>query len=149
MAVQIEINLYDKFNLLISKNKKMLRTILLVGSGGFIGSVLRYLVQLFVEKGMSTTFPWGTFVANMAGSFIIGVVFALAQKGNFLNAEWRMFLAVGFCGGFTTFSSFAYNNLTMLKEQTYGQFFLNVGGSLFFGLLAVYLGMILVRAVLH
>jgi len=149
LAVQIEINLYDKFNLLISKNKKMLRTILLVGSGGFIGSVLRYLVQLFVEKGMSTTFPWGTFVANMAGSFIIGVVFALAQKGNFLNAEWRMFLAVGFCGGFTTFSSFAYNNLTMLKEQTYGQFFLNVGGSLFFGLLAVFLGMILVRAVLH
>nr|WP_319570706.1 fluoride efflux transporter CrcB [uncultured Draconibacterium sp.] len=127
----------------------MLRTILLVGSGGFIGSVLRYLVQLFVEKGMSTTFPWGTFVANIAGSFIIGVVFALAQKGNFLNAEWRMFLAVGFCGGFTTFSSFAYNNLTMLKEQTYGQFFLNVGGSLFFGLLAVYLGMILVRAVIH
>ena len=149
LAVQIEINLYDKFNLLISKNKKMLRTILLVGSGGFIGSVLRYLVQLFVEKGMSTTFPWGTFVANIAGSFIIGVVFALAQKGNFLNAEWRMFLAVGFCGGFTTFSSFAYNNLTMLKEQTYGQFFLNVGGSLFFGLLAVYLGMILVRAVIH
>ncbi|WP_319481065.1 fluoride efflux transporter CrcB [uncultured Draconibacterium sp.] len=127
----------------------MLRTILIVGSGGFIGSVLRYLVQLFVEKGMSTTFPWGTFVANMAGSFIIGIVFALAQKGNLLNAEWRMFLAVGFCGGFTTFSSFAYNNLTMLKEQTYGQFILNVGGSLFFGLLAVYLGMILVRAVLH
>ncbi|KJF43769.1 fluoride efflux transporter CrcB [Draconibacterium sediminis] len=127
----------------------MLRTILLVGTGGFIGSVLRYLVQIFVEKGMSTTFPWGTFVANMAGSFIIGIVFALAQKGNLLNAEWRMFLAVGFCGGFTTFSSFAYNNLTMLKEQTYGQFFLNVGGSLFFGLLAVYLGMILVRAVIH
>ncbi|QIA08493.1 fluoride efflux transporter CrcB [Draconibacterium halophilum] len=127
----------------------MLRTILIVGAGGFLGSVLRYLVQLFVEKGMSTTFPWGTFVANMAGSFIIGIVFALAQKGNLLNAEWRMFIAVGFCGGFTTFSSFAYNNLTMLKEQTYGQFILNVGGSLFFGLLAVYLGMILVRAVIH
>lgn len=127
----------------------MLRTILLVGTGGFIGSVMRYLVQLFVEKGMSTTFPWGTFVANMAGSFIIGIIFALAQKGNLLSAEWRMFLAVGFCGGFTTFSSFAYNNLSMLKEQAYGQFIWNVGGSLFFGLLAVYLGMILVRAVIH
>lgn len=125
----------------------MLRTILIVGSGGFIGSVLRYLVQIFVEKGMSSTFPWGTFVANMAGSFIIGIVFALAQKGNLLNAEWRMFLAVGFCGGFTTFSSFAYNNLTMLKEQAYGQFLLNVGGSLFFGLLAVYLGMVLVKLI--
>ena len=126
----------------------MIRTILLVGTGGFIGSVMRYLVQIFVEKGLSSTFPWGTFVANIAGSFIIGVVFALAQKGNLLSAEWRLFLAVGICGGFTTFSSFAYNNLTMLKEGVYGQFIWNVGGSLIFGLLAVYLGMILVKAIL-
>uniref|UniRef100_UPI003216FBF6 fluoride efflux transporter CrcB n=1 Tax=uncultured Draconibacterium sp. TaxID=1573823 RepID=UPI003216FBF6 len=127
----------------------MLRTILIVGAGGFLGSAMRYLVQIFVEKGMSSTFPWGTFVANIAGSFIIGIVFALAQKGNLLGAEWRMFLAVGVCGGFTTFSSFAYNNLNMLKDQAYGQFIWNIGGSLFFGLLAVYLGMILVRAILQ
>ena len=125
----------------------MLRTILIVGSGGFIGSVMRYLVQIFVEKGLSSTFPWGTFVANIAGSFIIGVVFALAQKGNLLSVEWRLFLAVGICGGFTTFSSFAYNNLIMLKDGIYGQFIWNVGGSLVFGLLAVYLGMILVRTI--
>lgn len=127
----------------------MLRTILIVGSGGFIGSVMRYLVQVFVERGSDNGFPWGTFVANIAGSFIIGMVFALAQKGSLLSAEWRLFLAVGICGGFTTFSSFAYNNLTMLKEQAYGQFIWNVGGSLFFSLIAVYLGMILVRAILH
>lgn len=126
----------------------MLRTLLIVGTGGFIGSVMRYLVQVLVEKASDTNFPWGTFIANIAGSFIIGIVFALAQKGNLLSAEWRLFLAVGICGGFTTFSSFAYNNLTMLKEQAYGQFIWNVGGSLFFGLLAVYLGMILVRAIL-
>ncbi|MCE4564247.1 fluoride efflux transporter CrcB [Maribellus sp. CM-23] len=125
----------------------MLRTILIVGTGGFIGSVMRYLVQLFVEKGLSSTFPWGTFIANIAGSFIIGIVFALAQKGNLLSAEWRMFLAVGICGGFTTFSSFAYNNLMMLKDGVYGQFIWNVGGSLVFGLLAVYLGMILVKVI--
>jgi len=126
----------------------MLRTIFIVGAGGFLGSVLRYLVQVFVEKGLMSTFPWGTFVANIAGSFIIGIVYALAEKGNLLSAEWRMFLAVGICGGFTTFSSFAYNNMMMLKEGVYGQFFLNVGGSLFFGLLAVYLGMMMVRFVL-
>ena len=125
----------------------MLRTIFIVGAGGFLGSVFRYLVQVFVEKGLMSTFPWGTFVANITGSFIIGIVYALAEKGNFLSAEWRMFLAVGICGGFTTFSSFAYNNMMMLKEGVYGQFFLNVGGSLFFGLLAVYLGMMLVRFV--
>ena len=124
----------------------MLRTILIVGTGGFIGSVMRYLVQVFVEKGLTTTFPWGTFIANVVGSFIIGIVFALADKGSVLNAEWRMFLAVGICGGFTTFSSFAYNNLTMLKENAFGQLFLNIGGSLFFGILAVYLGIIFVKA---
>ena len=126
----------------------MLRTILIVGTGGFIGSVMRYLVQVWVEKGLMSTFPWGTFVANIAGSFIIGVVFALAEKGNIVNNEWRMFLAVGICGGFTTFSSFAYNNLTLLKEQAYASFFLNVGGSLFLGILAVYLGIILAKAVI-
>lgn len=125
----------------------MLRNILIVGTGGFIGSVMRYLVQVFVEKGLATTFPWGTFIANIAGSFIIGIVFAFAEKGNLINSEWRLFLAVGICGGFTTFSSFAYNNLTMLKENSFGQLFWNVGGSLFFGILAVYLGIILVRAI--
>lgn len=125
----------------------MLRTLLIVGTGGFIGSVMRYLVQIFVEKGLSTTFPWGTFVANIAGSFIIGIIFAFAEKGNLMSAEWRMFLAVGICGGFTTFSSFAYNNLTMITEYSFGQLLWNIGGSLFFGILAVYLGIILVRAV--
>ncbi len=125
----------------------MLRTLLIVGTGGFIGSVLRYLVQVYVEKGLVSTFPWGTFVANIAGSFIIGIVFAFAEKGSFLNAEWRMFLAVGICGGFTTFSSFAFNNFTMIEERSIGQLLLNVGGSLFFGIMAVYLGIILVRAI--
>ena len=125
----------------------MLRTLLIVGTGGFIGSVMRYLVQIFVEKGMATTFPWGTFVANIAGSFIIGIVFAFAEKGNLMNAEWRMFLAVGICGGFTTFSSFAFNNFNMIKENSFGQLLWNVGGSLFFGILAVYLGIILVKAI--
>ncbi len=123
----------------------MLRTILLVGSGGFIGSVMRYLVQYYMEKGLASTFPWGTLIANVAGSFIIGMVFALAEKGNLMNAEWRIFLAVGICGGFTTFSSFAYNNFTMLKEQAFGSLFLNIGGNLFLGILAVYLGIILIR----
>ena len=126
----------------------MLRTILIVGTGGFIGSILRYLVQYFVEKGMNSSFPLGTLIANVAGSFIIGIVFALAEKGHLLSAEWRIFLAVGFCGGFTTFSAFAYNNFTMIEEQSYLQLLLNVGGNLFLGIVAVYLGIIFVRTIL-
>jgi len=125
----------------------MLRTILLVGTGGFIGSVMRYLIQVFVEKDLSSTFPYGTLIANITGSFIIGIVFAVAEKGDLMSSEWRMFLAVGICGGFTTFSSFSYNNFTMLKENAFGPFFMNVFGSLFLGILAVYLGVLLVRLI--
>ena len=125
----------------------MLRTILIVGSGGFIGSVMRYLVQYFMEKALTSTFPWGTFLANVAGSFIIGMVFALAEKGSIMTAEWRIFLAVGICGGFTTFSSFAYNNFTMLNERAWAGLLMNIGGNLFAGILAVYLGIMLVRII--
>jgi fluoride exporter len=125
----------------------MLRTILIVGTGGFIGSVMRYLVQFYVEKGMSSTFPLGTLIANIAGSFIIGMVFAIAEKGNLMSSEWRIFLTVGICGGFTTFSAFAYNNFNMIKEHSYGQLLFNLGGNIFLGILAVYLGIILIRAI--
>lgn len=124
----------------------MLRTVLLVGTGGFIGSVLRYLLQVFVEKGMSSTFPLGTLIANIAGSFLIGIVFALAEK-QIMSAEWRLFMSVGICGGFTTFSAFAFNNFNMIKEHTWNQLLLNVGGNLILGVFAVYLGIILVKSV--
>lgn len=125
----------------------MLKTIFIVGTGGFIGSVMRYLLQYYVEKGMSSTFPLGTLIANIAGSFIIGMVFALADKGNLLSSEWRIFLTVGICGGFTTFSAFAYNNFNMIKEGAFGQLFINVGGNLFLGILAVYLGIVVIRSI--
>jgi CrcB protein len=108
---------------------------------------MRYLVQFYVEKGMSSTFPLGTLIANIAGSFIIGMVFAVAEKGNLMSSEWRIFLTVGICGGFTTFSAFAYNNFTMIKEHSFGQLFINVGGNLFLGILAVYLGIIVIRSI--
>jgi CrcB protein len=124
----------------------MLRTILIVGTGGFIGSVMRFLLQIFIENRLMSTFPLGTMIANIAGSFIIGVVFALAEK-SLMNSDWRIFLSVGICGGFTTFSAFAFNNFNMLKEHTWNQLFLNIGGTMILGILAVYLGIILVREI--
>ncbi len=126
----------------------MLRTLLIVGTGGFIGSALRYLVQVVTEKALTSTFPWGTFIVNVVGSFIIGIVYALSEKGNLISPEWRMFLAVGICGGFTTFSAFTYNNLNLLKDNSLYYLLWNIGGSLFFGVLAVYLGIILIRSIL-
>lgn len=125
----------------------MLRTIIIIGAGGFLGSIGRYLTQIYIEKLFHTTFPLGTFIANILGCFIIGVVYAFAEKSNLMNPEWRIFLTVGFCGGFTTFSSFAFNNFSFLRDQTLILFLLNIGLSLFFGILAVYLGVLLIRSI--
>lgn len=125
----------------------MLKTILVVGAGGFLGSIARYLTQLLIEKFLHSTFPWGVFTANVAGCFIVGLVFAIADRGGLLTPEWRIFLTVGFCGGFTTFSSFSYNNLIMLTENSYFYFFSNIFLNLFFGLFAVYLGIVVVRLI--
>ncbi len=125
----------------------MLRTILIVGAGGFLGSVSRYLGQLAAGKIFPPSFPIGTFMINVLGSLIIGMVYALSEKGNLLTADMRLFLAVGFCGGFTTFSTFANDNLTMLRDGSIGLLLMNVIGSVILGILAVYLGIVLVRAI--
>ncbi len=124
----------------------MIRTLLIVGTGGFIGTVLRYLVQVYAEKLMNSTFPLGTLLVNVAGSFLIGIIYAFAEKGNFMNSEWRIFLAVGICGGFTTFSTFAMDNLNLMKDNSLLQLMLYTGGSLFLGIMGVYLGIILTRS---
>ena len=123
----------------------MFKTILIVGAGGFLGSVARFLTQILVERYLHSTFPWGTLLANITGCFIIGLVFALSERGNLLSPEWRIFLTVGFCGGFTTFSAFAYNNLNMLSENNLMQLFGNIVLNLLVGIFAVYAGIVLIR----
>lgn len=118
----------------------MLQNMLLVGLGGFMGSVLRYgSGQLFV-KLFETVQPIGTFFVNIAGSLIIGLILGMFEKGDLITNNWKMFLAVGFCGGFTTFSAFAFENLHFLQAQQYLMSFLYVSASLLFGLGAVYFG---------
>jgi len=118
----------------------MLRTLLVIGTGGFLGSVLRFLVGQGMQRVFNTMFPIGTMTVNIIGSFIIGVVYSLAERENLINPEMRMFLAVGFCGGFTTFSSFAFDQLNLLKDSGFLYLSLYLGGSVFLGLLSVYLG---------
>jgi fluoride exporter len=124
----------------------MIRTIVIVGLGGFLGTILRYLGQLAAGKIFSPTFPMGTFLINILGCFIIGMVYAMSERGNLLTADMRLFLAVGFCGGFTTFSTFSNDNLMLLKDGSIGLLLLNAVGSVLLGVLAVYLGIVLIRA---
>ena len=118
----------------------MFRTLLLIGMGGFLGSVFRFLVGQGLHRIFDTIFPIGTMTVNIVGSFIIGVVYSMAERDNLINPEMRMFLAVGFCGGFTTFSSFAFDKLNLLKDSGFLYLSLYLGGSVFLGLVAVYLG---------
>jgi len=123
----------------------MLKILLLVGSGGFIGSIARYLVQQLMHEKFETGFPVGTFTVNIVGSFIIGVIYALSERTGVLSSEWRLFLAVGLCGGFTTFSSFAYESFKMISIEQFFFVALYLGLSVFLGLLATYIGVISIK----
>ena len=115
----------------------MIRNLLLVALGGAVGSVLRYLLS-----GINTSFPWGTFAVNILGSLLIGIFVGLVSKG-FLSPEMKLLMVTGFCGGFTTFSTFANESFGMMKAGDVLQMALYVGVSVVIGILAVWGGMAL------
>ena len=115
----------------------MIRNLLLVALGGAAGSVLRYLLS-----GINTSFPWGTFAVNILGSLLIGLLVGLVSKG-VLSPEMKLLLVTGFCGGFTTFSTFANESFGMLKAGDVLLIALYVGASVIIGILAVWGGMML------
>lgn len=118
----------------------MLRYILWVAAGGAAGSVGRYLVS----RWLTTAFPWGTFTVNIVGSLLIGLLTGLASK-DMLSTEMRLLLVTGFCGGFTTFSTFANESYGMLDGGHVLTTALYVSASVFVGILAVYVGFQLSR----
>ena len=93
----------------------MIKQLLLIFIGGGLGSVSRYLMGLFVHKIVQVAFPIGTLLVNVLGSFLIGFIYALFLK-EAINHDVRLFLAIGFCGGFTTFSSFSFDSLQLLRN---------------------------------
>lgn len=115
----------------------MIKNLLLVGIGGGAGSMLRFLFAVWFKN---SSFPLATFLVNMIGCFVIGIVIAVSLRNSSFDANWRLFLATGLCGGFTTFSAFSAEGLQMLQEQRYGIFALYVVGSIVLGLVATWLG---------
>lgn len=120
----------------------MLKNILYVGLGGCIGSVLRYLAGIVIK---SPTFPWATLTVNVAGSFAIALVLGAALKSESFDAHWRVLLATGICGGFTTFSAFSAECIILLQQQRTGAFLLYTTLTLLAGLGATYLGLCLMK----
>ena len=125
----------------------MIKNIILIGSGGFIGSVARYFVSRLNLTISLFAIPIGTLTVNMLGSFLIGLLTGLSQKGDLLTSEWRLFLMVGICGGFTTFSTFTGENLMLLHNGQIASLFLYTGLSIFLGFAAVYFGYALTNTI--
>lgn len=113
-----------------------MKQLLLIGTGGFVGSILRYGMGVWLLR--FSLFPWGTLSVNLIGSLLIGVIVGSSIKGD-QPAYWL--LAIGFCGGFTTFSAFALDGIKLIREDNWIPFLLYVGISVVGGLVAVVLGM--------
>lgn len=118
-----------------------MKQLVLVFIGGGAGSALRFLISRFLNP--STGIPYGTLSVNLLGSLLIGFLFGLSLKQNLLSTNSMLLLATGFCGGFTTFSAFTYENQVLIKNGEFFNFLLYGMGSVFLGIGAVYLGFLL------
>lgn len=123
----------------------MLRTVLLIALGGSIGSVLRYLTTVFVQKYYLSVFPLATFITNLSGCFLIGLFAGWLEKNQLSDSGLKWFFITGFCGGYTTFSAFGYENISLLQNNHAGLTFLYISASIIAGLAAVWLGLFLVK----
>ena len=121
--------------------------IFLVGSGGFLGSVLRALVSNFVQQTSDSRFPLGTLAVNVVGCFVIGFLSQLGEAREIFSAETRSFIFVGILGGFTTYSSFGNETINLFRGGLPGFAFLNVLTQLVIGLLAVWIGRMLAQQI--
>ena len=122
-----------------------MKQVLFVFIGGGVGSALRYLVGKIL-KTTSFGFPWGTFSVNVIGSLLIGLLMGFVLKNSSLSENQTLILITGFCGGFTTFSAFAYENQVFLKEGDFTSFFIYTLGSIALGLAAVFLGLFISKS---
>ncbi len=123
----------------------MWKASLFIGIGGFLGSISRYLLSQYVDKKIDSIFPFGTFSVNILGCLILGVLYGLAEKENLLTNELRLLLAVGFCGSFTTFSTFAYEKLQLIHQGEWITFAIYAVSSIAVGILATIGGVALVK----
>ena len=121
--------------------------IFIIGIGGFLGAITRYGVALWIGQRWGRSFPLGTFVINVSGSFLIGLLMSLFTERFMVNPQWRLMLVVGFLGAYTTFSTFEYETGTLLKDGEWMISLLNVVLSVFVGFVALKLGEVIAKSI--
>ena len=123
---------------------EIIKNILAVGAGSFIGGAARYLVSLAM-KGIGKGYPWATLAVNLAGCLMIGLLWGLLSRNTAENTSWGLFLTVGLCGGFTTFSTFSKEALAMLQTGQIWGFASYIAISVLAGIALVALGYYIAR----
>ena len=123
----------------------MVKSLFIIGIGGFIGTTARFLISRYFQFNFTSVFPWGTFIVNILGCLLIGIIYGFSERGVILSSELRLFLTVGICGGFTTFSSLSNDAFILLREEEWIRFALYTSFSFFLGLIAVYAGRLSIK----
>ena len=123
----------------------MKTNIILIGIGGGTGSILRYLTSVYISRNFSSYFPFGTFAVNVIGCLIIGIAYGLSVRYSAISPSVRLFLTTGFCGGFTTFSAFAYENVKLLEQSNFTGFALYSVASFVLCIAAVFAGLLITK----
>ena len=123
----------------------MIRNLLVVGLGGGFGSIARYLTQKWFNEIYPHPFPWGTLSVNLVGCFLIGVIYGISEKTSLLSPQMRLLLVTGLCAGFTTFSTFAFENLTLLRSGDNLYFIIYTLASVVLGIACVFGGIAIMK----
>jgi fluoride exporter len=131
----------------ITTYNALMMNVIIIGIGGAVGAVTRYGIALWVGQRWGRSFPLGTFVINVSGSFLIGLLMTLLAERFTVNPQWRLLLVVGFLGAYTTFSTFEYETGALLKDGEWAFAMLNVILSVVVGFIALKLGEMMAKAI--
>lgn len=124
-----------------------IKEILAIGCGGFIGAISRYFVSGWLQNIMKKPFPYGTMGVNILGSLILGILMGITLNAN-VSPYWKLSIGIGFLGAFTTFSTFSYETMMLMRAGAVFEVFMNIAASIILGLIAVFIGYLIGNAII-